>query len=316
MELKRFEVSPLTFPDKKTSGDDGHSIAADSKLQAELRKEEDDRKNLINKSVDCIGNSGDALTALAKRLQVPDHPDPTELARRTIDELLSKGYLPTVLVELVLTIKDLEELNKKTAIKSLYHLAQFIMPAALIGDNLSQIRRLVTSVDDESVFSGATKSLVEIAMARMGGRATVFMPLRSSRDEPHGRYCLDDPPEAGMDADDGEFIKDFVGRLSKDIPPSLISMDDRKKTLKAINSFLNKELKVNKKQLYYVFRNLPTEPERRKRRALAKRLSEEFPLIAFVALDNNSTELEIDVIPYLQELLSRAPKIEIKPHGN
>jgi hypothetical protein len=288
---------------------------ADYELTVPERTEDEQRKLLIDASVDLLAKSNDALEALANEVNVGSLGEPQKWAQAVVNKLVENNSPPRILNSLVRAQRKLDQQQRTEAADIVERVAYYVVPAALTDAHVKQMQIIADSKAHRFQFQAKTKTFVEIAIARINGRGTKFRPVTAHTDLPSGQLCLRDPPEEGMDEGHTKFISNFVTELGEMIGSDLRE-EDESETLKAINAELEAQLDLEGWQYYYVFENPHDEADRRRRHELAATLDQMFPSIAFIGLDRlEGSQEELDTIPRMMRILCRAAGIEYKPHG-
>jgi hypothetical protein len=309
-------VCPKDFANGRLSAVPAYRLLKDDSFRAAVELTEDEqRRLLVLETIQLLAKSREALQTLAKRLKVPELADDQKWSRSVVEKLLELGSPPQILTAMIRAMNDLDKQGLKGVADILEQVAYYVAPAALSNSHVKQITVIVESKEGRFAFPAKTKMFVEIAMARINGRKTDFRVVAAQTDMPHGKFCLSNPPEPGMDQEHDAFIADFVAELSRMIGADLLS-DKQHENVRAINAELDAQFELYGWQYYYVCDYRKHEAERRKRMALAVKLDKLFPRIAFIGLDRaDAPQEELDTVIRMMHILCRAAGIEYKPHG-
>jgi hypothetical protein len=276
--------------------------------------DDEHRKILIAAAVKELAASTDGLQALAEQLQLPDHHPADTRAQEAIEKLLKGNGLREVLTPLLKAIQALEKAKGKKAGEVLCKVAYNVIPAALVGDQIKQMTMLMQNTAGVFGFSARTHTFVEVAVARLQGRATHFREMKNHQEFPSAMFRLSESPEEGIDSDDEKFITNFIEGISKSFSTDLLSPEGRAAKIDAINEELETRFQLDRWQYYYSFSNPADESGRVRRRALAERMDKLFPRISFIALDApESHGDENTLLSLLRRILAHAAGIEIPP---
>ena len=270
-------------------------------------RDNDQREQLVDYAIKTLVKSRDVMEYLAADVLSDDR----ELATSIVRELLQDNDVVVALTP-ILDAMDAFAGNP-AATNVLDDLVYVIPPAALAGTHLSQIQLIAEGKDEQFRFEAKTKTFVEVAMARVGGRPTDFQKPENQRDNPEGVFCLQKPPEAGMDEDGEKFKRAFIREMGQHIVAAGLYDDDLDELTDAINDEL--ELRHRRKEglHYYVFELPENEHERANRLHVVRELDKTFPYLTFVALPKvRSTKEERQAVSLLLRYLCRAAGIEFK----
>jgi len=277
--------------------------------------EDDQRKTLVFGAVDRLATSKVALETLAKALHVQLSDRPKDSARLVIEKLMEQPSAAQMLNAMIREMNKLDKKQDKAGADCIEQVAYLLIPATLTVSRVKEISMVMQLGDTHVAFHAKTKAMVETAIARINGREIKFRPVVGAKDNARGVFCLDDPPEEGMDSDGEMFIDNFVGALSTMVGADLLGGTREEKIL-AINGQLQTDFDIDGWQYYYVVEYPKQEEERNVRFALAKKLDKLFPLLAVVGLDRSDPHAdEIDLVTRMMRILCRAAGIEYKPHG-
>lgn len=277
--------------------------------------EDEQRETLVSAAIDRLATSKVALETLAKTLDVQLSDRPKDSSRLVIEKLMEQPSAAQMLNAMIREMNKLDKKQDKAGADCIEQVAYLLIPATLTSSRVKEISMVMQLGDTHVAFHAKTKAMVETAIARINGREINFRPVVGAKDNARGVFCLDDPPEEGMDGDGELFIDNFVEALSTMVGADLLGGTREEKIL-AINGQLQTDFDIDGWQYYYVFEYPKQEEERNVRFALAKKLDKLFPLLAVVGLDRSDPHAdEIDLVTRMMRILCRAAGIEYKPHG-
>ena len=292
-------------------------------LHAELHAESitETQRVLTKAAIDLLATSKKALDAIAGQLPVGEMQDEKKWAEAVVARLIEMESTPLMLLKLVRAMNELDKQNAKDSADLIEKLAYYLIPASLNHTHVRQLTLIINTGIESFEFQAKTKTFVEIAMARINRRPIGLRGIQNASDMPSGRLCLVDPPEQGMDENHEGFIQAFVDGLSKIVPPEFLSTSRntsvaRTENIAAINVELETLYEVKGWQRYYVFKYPENDLERNQRNAVAKKLDQLFPRIAFIGLDReHSPTDEQETLSRMRLILCRAANIENSLYG-
>ena len=277
--------------------------------------EDDQRKTLVSGAIDRLATSKVALETLAKALSVQLSDKSKDSCRLVIEKLMEQPSAAQMLNAMIREMNKLDKKQDKAGADCIEQVAYLLIPASLSLSRVKEISMVMQFGDTHVAFNAKTKAMVETAIARINGREIKFRTLASATDKARGVFCLEEPPEEGMDEDGEKFIDNFVVSLSTMVGEDLLGRT-RDTKIRAINSKLEFDFARDGWQYYYVFEYPKQDQERKVRFALAQKLAKLFPRLAVVGLDrSDSHDEENDLVLRMNWILCRAAGIEYKPHG-
>ena len=292
-------------------------------IRADLHSESitETQRVLTKAAIDLLATSKKALDAIAGQLPVGEMQDEKKWAEAVVARLIEMESTPLMLLKLVRAMNELDKQNAKDSADLIEKLAYYLIPASLNHTHVRQLKLIINTGIESFEFQAKTKTFVEIAMARINRRPIGLRGIQNASDMPSGRLCLVDPPEQGMDENHEGFIQAFVDGLSKIVPPEFLSTSRntsvaRTENIAAINVELETLYEVKGWQRYYVFKYPENDLERNQRNAVAKKLDQLFPRIAFIGLDReHSPTDEQETLSRMRLILCRAANIENSLYG-
>ncbi len=280
--------------------------------QAAKLTEDAQRKTLVDAAIARLAASKVALEALAKTISV--HL-PMVSSRQVVEKLMEISSPVEMLNTMIREMNKLDKRQEKAAADCIEQVAYLLIPATLADSRVKEIKMVLHLGHTHVPFNAKTKAMVETAIARINGREIKFRPVASATDNARGVFCLEDPPEEGMDGDGEKFIANFVDALSTMVGADLRG-GTREEMTRAINAQLQADFDIDRWQYYYVFEYPEQEQERQVRFSLAQKLDKLFPLLAIVGLDRSDSHAdEINLVTRMMRILCRAAGIEYKPYG-
>lgn len=307
---------PHDFANERLEAVPAFRLLNNEDFTAALGLSEDDQRRLLKqKASSHLVSCAEALAALSDRIDVPQLPDQKTWSDNTIERLLEICALPTIITTLVVVMNYLDKQENREAAKNIERLAYYVVPAALSQAHVTQMKVITDAESPQYGFQAKTRTLVELAIARINGREAMFREIASQTDAPSGRFCLRNPPEEGMDEHQERFVNNFVSELGRIVGSDLVG-DTQDDMVEAINAELESQFEIEGWQYYYVFDYPRNIGERKQRQKLAEELDKMFPKIAFVVLDRaESTREELNVVQRMMRIFCHAAGIEYKPHG-